>query len=179
MTTTDQPMGVPMYDDGRWAVRYERRFTHPPEKVWRALTESEHLAHWMPTDMVGERRAGASIELRFWPAEVAKYGIEDPVLTGEIRVWDPPRVFEWTWDTDVLRWELEPVPDGTALTFTTWFGDPDRDVVVGAGAGYHVCLDELGELLDSGTVAPLDDAVMAVWEARYAAAIAETAPARR
>ncbi len=172
-------MGVPVYDDGRWAVRFERRLTHRPEKVWRALTESQHLAHWMPTDIVGERRAGASIELPFWPAAVAKYGIEDPVLTGEIRVWDPPRVFEWTWDTDLLRWELEPDRDGTVLTFTTWFGDADDEVATGASAGYHVCLDELRELLDAGAVAPLDDAVMAVWVARYTEAFAEHVPARR
>lgn len=27
---------------------------------------------------------------------------------GEIRIWQPVTVFAWTWDADVLRWELEP-----------------------------------------------------------------------
>ena len=169
MSRTEQPMGVPMFDEGRWAVRYERRLAHPPEKVWRAITEPEHLVHWLPADIVGERRAGAPIELRFWPAQLEKYDIADPVLPGEIREWDPPRLFEWTWDTDLLRFELEPDGDDTVLTFTTWFGD--GDVAAGAGAGYHLCLDELAELLDTGSVAPLDDAEVLVWEARYTSAI--------
>ena len=57
------------------------------------------------------------------------------------------------WDTDVLRWELVPDGDGTVLTFTTWFGEPDRAGAANAGAGYHVCLDHLVELLDTGSVA--------------------------
>jgi uncharacterized protein YndB with AHSA1/START domain len=177
MTSTDQPMGVPLFDEGRWGVRYERRLAHPPEKVWRALTESEHLAHWMPTDIVGERRAGARIDLPFWPEAVEKYAIEDPVMHGEIRVWDPPRVFEWTWDTDLLRWELEPDGADTVLTFSTWFGEDDGEIVAGASGGYHICLDQLRELLDTGAVSPIDDDEMAAWVARYAAAIDATTAA--
>jgi hypothetical protein len=43
--------------------------------------------------------------------------------------------------------------DGTVLTLTTWPGreiDTPRD----AAAGYHVCLDQLNELLGTGTVGP-------------------------
>ena len=175
-TLPDQPMGVPVYDDGRLAVRYQRRLAHPPEKVWRALTESEHLQHWMPCDIVGERRAGAAIELAFWPTAVERYEIEDPVLHGEIRVWDPPNVFEWSWDTDLLRWELEPDGEHTVLTFTTWFGETDPGVLSGAGAGYHLCLDQLIDLLDTGSVADLDDAVVAAWVERYSEAVRSATP---
>jgi uncharacterized protein YndB with AHSA1/START domain len=172
-TTPDQPLGDVLRDGDRRGLRYERRLGHPPEKVWRALTESEHLQHWMPADIVGERRAGASIELPFWPAQVERYEIEEPVLHGEIRVWDPPSVFEWTWDTDLLRWELAPHGDGgTLLTFTTWLGDPGDETTTGTAAGYHVCLDQLVELLDRGSVAPLEDADVAALEAIYARVVA-------
>ncbi len=61
------------------------------------------LRHWMPCDIVGERRAGAKLELPFWPENVEGYHLEDdPVLYGEIEVWDPPRRFDWTWDGDRL-----------------------------------------------------------------------------
>jgi uncharacterized protein YndB with AHSA1/START domain len=30
-------------DDGRYALRFERTYPHPPAKVWRALTETRHL----------------------------------------------------------------------------------------------------------------------------------------
>ena len=33
-------------NDGRWRLRFTRALAHPPEKVWRAITEPEHLASW-------------------------------------------------------------------------------------------------------------------------------------
>lgn len=47
-------------------------------------------------------------------------------MTGRIRVWDPPRVFEHEWsqpvltDTEsgVVRYELAPDGDGTLLRFS-------------------------------------------------------------
>ena len=166
-------MGDVSKHKSHWVLRYERRLPHPPEKVWRALTESEHLQHWLPTDIVGERAAGATIELRFWSAQVEKYSIEDPSLPGVIRVWDPPSVFEWTWDADVLRWELEPTAEGTLLRFTTWLEQPD-EIVPSVAAGYHVCLDELILLLDTGSAPPLVDVdgVVMEWQARYQDAVA-------
>jgi hypothetical protein len=87
--------------------------------------------------------------------------LTDPPLTGEIRVWDPPRVFEWSWEVDLLRFELEPVPEGTRLTFTTWLGDATVDTVDTA-SGYHICLDLLRARLEgaSGSTAAADSAPM-------------------
>src|SRR5438105_10315698 len=45
----------------RWLLRFVRRLPHPPEKVWRALTEPEHVAAWFPADIEGERRSGAPL----------------------------------------------------------------------------------------------------------------------
>ncbi len=169
---TDQTMATLLEADGKTGLRFVRTLAHPPEKVWRAITESEHLRHWLPCDIVGERATGATVELPFWSEHVEAYDIEEPTLTGEIRVWDPPHVFEWTWDTDHLRWELTPDGDGTVLTFTTWFGEPDRAGVANAGAGYHVCLDQLAELLDTGSVArPLVTVEVGPVEAQYREAI--------
>lgn len=175
MDTNDAQIATVLAVDGRLGLRFQRRLRHPREKVWRALTEAEHLQHWLPCDIVGERRAGAAIELPFWPAQVERYSIEVPVLHGTISVWDPPSVFEWSWDTDQLRWELDDDAGGTKLTFTTWFGDPDPALVTGAGAGYHVCLDQLADLLDHGTVPPLEDADVSRLEATYAAAVTAAA----
>jgi uncharacterized protein YndB with AHSA1/START domain len=176
----DAPLATVLDDEGRVGLQYLRRLAHPPEKVWRALTESEHLQHWMPCDLIGERRAGARLELPFWPAHVEKYGIETPTLQGEIRAWDPPRLFEWTWDTDVLRWELEAVDGGTVLTFTTWLGD-DRmgGDLANTGAGYHVCLDHLAAWLDDEPRGALVDADVGPWEARYTAAVEAALEGRR
>jgi uncharacterized protein YndB with AHSA1/START domain len=166
METTDQPMGTLLREGGRTGLRYERRLRHAPEKVWRALTESEHIVRWLPCDMIGERKQGSTIELRMTPAVVEKFSIEDPDQPGEILVWDPPRVFEWTWERDVLRFELQPTDDGTLLTLTNWIGDPDLDPVDPA-AGFHICLDNLQGLLDTGETTPHVDADPKPLEARY------------
>ena len=44
----------------RFQLRFTRKLPHPPEKVWRALTEPKHLAAWFPTDVEGERAPGAA-----------------------------------------------------------------------------------------------------------------------
>lgn len=145
--STDERTATVRRTDGGWEVCFRRTFAHDRRKVWRAITESGHLAHWLPCDIVGERRAGAAVELPFWPAG---NGEEDEApLHGEIRVWDPPSVFEWTWDGDVLRWELAETDGGTLLTFTTRLG-PDPDAATRTATGYHVCLEYLEALLDTG-----------------------------
>jgi hypothetical protein len=35
-----------LLDDGRYALRFERRYPHQRAKVWRALTETRHLREW-------------------------------------------------------------------------------------------------------------------------------------
>lgn len=131
--------------DGRWQLRFTRRLAHPPEKVWRALTEPEHLTAWFPTDIEGERAAGAP--LRF----VFRHG-EGPTIDGELLAWDPPSLLELRWGGgETLRFELRPDGAGSVLTFVNTFdelGKAARDA-----AGWHACLDFLGHHLD-GTAAP-------------------------
>lgn len=177
MSLSTPRLGTVLRDGQRIGLRYVRHLAHPPEKVWRALTESDQLRHWFPADIVGERKNGAELRLPFWPDHVEAYGIETPVVPGRIHAWDPPRLFEWSWDTDHLRWELAPEGGGTILTFTTWIGEPlahgpdgSPDDVTGvsrAGAGYHVCLDYLEVLLDEGTARPLVEADASALEAAY------------
>lgn len=126
-------------DGDRWQLRFVRHLPHPPEKVWRAVTEPEHLAVWFPTTIDGDRAAGAELTFEF-PHEGA------PAMKGEMLTWDPPRLLELRWgDEDVLRIELAPDDDaagGTRLTLTDVFtekGKAARD-----GAGWHACLDVLG-----------------------------------
>jgi uncharacterized protein YndB with AHSA1/START domain len=156
-TTSQADLGEVIRDGERTGLRFVRRFDHPLEKVWAAITESDGFRAWMPCDMVGERRAGAEITLPFWPAQVEKYEIAEPVLTGRIEVWDPPRVFQWTWGGDVLRFELEPDGGATVLRFTTWLETADAQSTVSQAAGYHVCLSELGHWLDTAVARPLPD----------------------
>lgn len=170
--TADQQdrMGELIREGDQIGLRYVRRLAHPRERVWRALTESDQLLAWLPCDIVGERREGAEVELPFWPDHVTAYGdrIDEPLLHGKILTWRPPELFEWTWDTDFLRWELTEEGDGTVLTFTTWIGDPSAEDASGTAAGYHVCLDQLEDLLSGGPAQRLVDVDVAPWVERYA-----------
>ena len=124
-------------------LRFTRRLGHPPEKVWRAITEPEHLKAWFPMPIVMDRwEPGAP--LRF-DSEVVG------ALDGEVLAVEPGRVLEFRWGTDTLRFEVRPDGDGTELTlFDTIdeLGKAARD-----SAGWHTCLDYLEHHLD-GTTPP-------------------------
>ena len=121
-------------DDGRWRLRFTRTLPHPPEKVWRALTEPEHLAHWFPTTIEGERAAGAHLRFAFPAGQL-------PAFEGEMTAYEPPSLLELRWGPDLLRLELRPVEQGTELTLLDTLealGKAARD-----GTGWHTCLDAL------------------------------------
>ncbi|MDT0302759.1 SRPBCC family protein [Streptomonospora wellingtoniae] len=122
----------------RWTVRLVRRLPHPPEKVWRAITEPEHLAAWFPSRIEGPREAGAELRFHF-------EGVDEP-MPGRMIVYDPPRLLEFDWAGDMLRFELRPDGAGTELVFSDTFdelGKAARDTT-----GWHVCLDALAAHLE-------------------------------
>jgi uncharacterized protein YndB with AHSA1/START domain len=139
-------------------LRFERRLAHPPEKVWRALTDKAELAHWFPARIEGAREAGA--ELRFFFAE------GEPTR-GRISVFEPPRVLEYTWEGDLLRWELRPEGTGCLLVFTTLPGD--RAHVSRDATGWHFCLDNLEAAIDGRPGAGFDKERFSELNAEYAA----------
>lgn len=184
-------LGTVSRDGDTLRLRYERRLAHPPATVWRALTESSRLRHWFPADIIGQRAAGATVQLSFWPegAQESMEALEeagvdtttmdpDEVLPGLIRAFDPPRLFELVWgnpdgEADVLRFELEPYEGGTRLVFTTWPGEPGPLGHAGTGAGWHACLDALESQMDSGVVEEPDRRAILELQKDYAALIAE------
>ena len=47
--------------DGRPTVRVERRYPHPIDKVWRAVTTPEHLGQWFPSPVELDLRPGGTM----------------------------------------------------------------------------------------------------------------------
>jgi len=136
----DADIGRLAQEGTRWQLTFTRRLSHAPEKVWRAVTEPEHLAAWFPQQIVGERRAGAP--LRF----VSPTGDAFP---GEMLVFDPPSVMELMWGSDRLRIELTPHDSGTLLTLIDTFDDIGKSAR--DAAGWHECLDRLVDELCGAT----------------------------
>jgi uncharacterized protein YndB with AHSA1/START domain len=164
-------------DDGKYALRFERRLAHPPEKVWRALTEPEQLRHWFPTDIEGERRPGAKIRFVFredapTAADMPELLEHDPRdLDGEFTEFDPPRLLAYTWGEEALRWELDPIEGGCRLIFTHEFDERSgiphpagpRKRAARDASGWEVCLANLAALLDGS---PAGEGEVR-WEAVY------------
>lgn len=120
---------------GVWRLRFSRHLRHPAEKVWRTITEPEHLRAWFPDRMIGTLAPGA--RLRFESEVQGVYAFE-----GEVLAFEPPALLELRWGTDTLRFEI--LPDGdSACTLTLVdtidvLGKAARD-----SAGWHECLDRL------------------------------------
>lgn len=129
--------------NGRPGMRFERVLGHPPERVWRALTDPAEQFAWHPTPARFELEVGGRVEY-------LEGGYVEGMAGGEVTACEPPRLLAYTWPTggavaNHLRWELAPHDDGCLLTLVQSFDD--RALAVDYSAGWHLCLDALGERL--------------------------------
>jgi hypothetical protein len=77
---------------------------------------------------------------------------------------EAPRLLEYSWGGNELRWELEPLGSGTRLTL--WHSIDRRYISWGA-AGWHVCFDVLERLLASqpiGRIVGADAMAFGGWQ---------------
>jgi uncharacterized protein YndB with AHSA1/START domain len=124
-------------DGELWTLVLVKDLHHPPEKVWRALTNPKHLREWAPFD--------ASADLgKIGTVNVTWAGTTAPVPTRVTRA-IPPHVLVYTTGEHDMRWELEDRDDGTRLTL--WAVIDRRYISLGA-AGWHIAFDVLELLLD-------------------------------
>ena len=120
-------------DGSRWTLVFVRQLKHPPSKVWQALTEPTELREWAPFD--ADRNLGSA-----GAAKLNLVGTTRPqTFESEIRQAEAPRLLEYTWGDDVLRWELEAIDSGTRLTLRHTLDEPTW--APKAAAGWHICLD--------------------------------------
>jgi len=116
-------------------VDYE--LSHPPEKIWRALTEPELLARWlMPNDIrpvVGHRFTFRSQPMPGW----------DGVVQCEVREVEPSKRLTYSWlggseqmrlDTTVT-WTLAPGKTGGTLLRLEHAGFTAKDQFAFDGLG--------------------------------------------
>ncbi len=132
-------------DGKRPAVRVERRYDHPIERVWRAVTSPEGLAEWFPQE----------VEFELEPGGAARFGEEGEEPTvGRVLEVQVPRRLVFTWDTDQLTFDLSPEGDGTVFVLTHEFDD--HGGAASFATGWEQCLVALGAVLD-GAEAPAPD----------------------
>jgi uncharacterized protein YndB with AHSA1/START domain len=136
-------------------LRYERRYDATPDEVWAAFTDPDSIRRWLFAEAIVEPRAGGLFELR-WGDDAAR---------GEVIVWEPPYVFEASWDESnvesVLRVEI--APDGSGAVLVLDHRGLTRPSAIGTGAGWHAHLEALGDVL--GARGEIEDR----WQERFEA----------
>ena len=132
--------GAEVQKDGdKWTLVLVRDLSHPPEKVWTALTDPEHLREWAPFD--SDRNLGV-----VGTAMLTTVGAPTPHVTETlVKRADPPNVLEFNWGGQDIRWELQP-QGGSGTRLTLWHNIDRRFIAMGA-AGWHICFDVLDRFL--------------------------------
>ena len=112
-------------DTSTRSVIVEKDFPHPPQKVWRALTESSLIEQWlMKNDF--QPVAGHSFSLRMDP--VANW---NGVIDCQVLAVEPFRTLSYTWGTlgseSVVTFSLTPTDTGTHVRVEQAGFRPDQE----------------------------------------------------
>jgi uncharacterized protein YndB with AHSA1/START domain len=157
---TDSGTGRVDVEGEKATLVFRRRLPHPPERVWKALTDPSELSSWYMTEARIDGRAGGTIEFHA--------GLSRLHVTGRVLTWDPPHVFEHEWkvaprpelpsgEDAVIRWELRREGERTILDLT--HRNLNLRTATGFAPGAHAFLDRLAAHLDGS---PLPN-----WQERY------------
>ena len=138
--------GARVQKDGeKWTLIVVRELRHPPAKVWQALTDPAHLSEWAPFDADRSLAAVGPVKLSTVAAPTPQVS-ESTVTRAEA-----PRLLEYSWGGNDLRWELEPLGDNSGTRLTLWH-NIDRRFIAWGAAGWHICFDVLDRLLAANPI---------------------------
>ncbi|WP_274425319.1 SRPBCC family protein [Chelativorans sp. YIM 93263] len=126
---------------GTRSVIVEREIPHPPEKIWRALTQPHLIEEWlMKNDFkpVVDHRFNLSAD---WGA-----------VDCQVRTAEPNETLSYTWDTKDLRsvvtWTLTPTSTGTLLRMEQEGFRPDQEPYYrGATVGWPRFFENMEQVL--------------------------------
>jgi uncharacterized protein YndB with AHSA1/START domain len=128
------------------SVIVERELPHPPEKIWRALTQPHLIEEWL---MKNDFRptVGHRFNLRRTPKPDL-----DIVVDCEVLVVEPNRILSYTWAAfdlvGVVTWTLTPTRMGTRLRMEQSGFRPDQKRAYGgARGGWRRIVAALDEVL--------------------------------
>ena len=125
-------------------VSFDRVLGHPVDEVWEMISTADGLERWL---------APAKVDLRIGGVVDIDFG-EGGVVGGEIHELVPGELLEYVWrfvgePDSIIRFELQPISEGTRLKLTHRL--LPRDQSVGYGAGWHAHLDQLDSALRGDT----------------------------
>lgn len=141
-----------------YIARFERYWAHSTDEVWSWLTDNDKLAVWFSELRVDELREGGLIKF-----DMQDGTFENMIIT-ELKTGS---VLEYTWGPDRVRFELYDDGAGSCkLVFIERIVEvtshTPRDI-----AGWDVCLNVIGMLLDGEVDAVTPESRKGMWEGKY------------
>ena len=126
-------------------VTVEREFPHPPEKLWRALTQPHLIEEWL---MKSDFKPIAGHAFRF----TADWGGVD----CKVEAVEPNKTLSYTWDAfgleSVVTWTLTPTSTGTRLRMEQMGFKPDQEQAYQgaqyAWPGYFTAMEKVLSRID-------------------------------
>ena len=129
------------------AVTVEREIPHPPERLWRALTQPHLMAEWL-------------MQNDFAPVVGHRFKLTGEwggVLDCEVLEVEPQRTLSYTWNfanedpafalESVVTFTLTPTAGGTHLRMEqAGFGPSQKQAYGGAHAGWKQFFDKLEQV---------------------------------
>lgn len=130
-------------------IAFEFELRHPPEKVWRALTEPALLAEWLLPVFELKLEPGAAFMFKAQP-----YPHWDGTVNCRLLTIEEHRKLSYTWtvgamglDT-VVTFTLTPTPSGTRLSLVqSGFKPEQKQAFGGARYGWNMMGGKLADLL--------------------------------
>jgi len=118
-------------------VVVEREFAHPPEKLWRALTQPHLIAEWLMKNDFAPK-----VDHRF------KLEADWGVVDCQVQALEPHRTLSYSWAAlgldSIVTWTLTPTTSGTHLRMEqTGFGPDQTRAYQGARFGWPKFFDAL------------------------------------
>ena len=122
------------------SVVVDRELPHPPEKIWRALTQPHLIEAWLMKSDFGRRGPRLQLPCGLGPVDCTVLAIE------------PPRTLSYTWAAygleSVVTWTLTPTPRGTHLRMEqVGFRHDQEQAYRGAQHGWVRFFDSLEQVL--------------------------------
>ncbi len=136
------------------SIVVERAMPHPPEKIWRALTEAHLIEQWLMTNDF-QPRLGAQFTFRAKPM-----GDWDGTVRCTVTAFDPPRRLAYSWKGGSLsnpaygsaldsgvEWHLAPEPGGTRVRMEhSGFGPRNEMAFEAMSSGWPRGLERLEQV---------------------------------
>jgi len=125
----------------------EREMPHPPEKVWRALTQSSLMAEWL---MKNDFQPEVGHRFTFRATPMPKW---NGVIDGEVKAVEPHSRLSYSWGSlgmeSLVTFTLTPTESGTLLRMEHSGFRPDQEAnYKGANYGWQKFIGNLERVVE-------------------------------